>query len=179
MTMPVTNWNKYLTGWQQRIASGRRNVPCQFQLRCIHREEGENCLADENGDPIRDALDFNNLVCPDVFQQYISAPPNPNAYTQKKKLSSQILGSKKQEFSDISISSQLCLYSNESREWTSAVGFLIMYFKCFSHVSFLRVRCTWLHVNIASGNGSVTSHYMKQSWPNYMTSWPVSCATMT
>ena len=32
MTVPVANWDEYLSGWQQRDAAGHRNVPCQLQV---------------------------------------------------------------------------------------------------------------------------------------------------
>ena len=78
VTIPVTNWDKYLSGWDlcnrilQLVVEMFLFSFRSTHLRCAHREEGENCLAAdqlEMKDPIRDALDFNNLVCPVPCQQ--------------------------------------------------------------------------------------------------------------
>ena len=71
VTIPVISQEEYLNGWDlgnsvlhlvvETFLIGSKYVI----LRSVHREEGENCLANdqlEKKDPVRDALDFNNLL---------------------------------------------------------------------------------------------------------------------
>ena len=70
VTISVTNWVNYLSGW------GLGNSILQLvietllfrsaHLWCVHWEEGENCLTDdqlEKNYPVRNVLNFNNFVC--------------------------------------------------------------------------------------------------------------------
>ena len=60
------------TGTSILVAGALATAYCT--LRCVHREKGKNCLADDQlkkNDPVRVALDFNKFVCPVLScQQY-------------------------------------------------------------------------------------------------------------
>ena len=82
VTSPVTRWREYLSGWDLSNSVLQLVVEMflvslrSFPLRCILLKEGENCLANDQlvkEDPARDTLDFNNLVCPTLCQQYTSS----------------------------------------------------------------------------------------------------------
>ena len=66
VTVPVTNWDLGNTLWQLVIDAFLFRFR-SAHLRCVHWEEGENCLANdqfEKNDPVKDGLNFNNFLSP-------------------------------------------------------------------------------------------------------------------